>query len=493
MANHYQSQDGGAQVDVGLDATASGGSRDGGGSGNGMVDAHSRQTPDGSAEPDDAQTAAHDASVSGGSLLDGEAPRGADAGVDTVACAGPCPASNIKYLVVIVQENHTFDDHFGRYCKAATGSNPTCTEGPACCEAAPTADPSGASYVDSESLLRGISIHDPDHTMVCELSEMNGGKMDRYAAGVQCSNPGNVMLANAKVIQPLWDLAARGALADRWFQPLVGQSSANDLYFARAQYGFSDNAFDPQGAVGTGCPVAQNTGLLSGTTIADLLQAAGVPWAFYAEGYAAAVAAKQQGTCSATVSGCPLQLPVYPCIYDPGDNPFQYFSSSQDKPESSRDFTRLANDLVEHSLPAVSFIKAIGFRSEHPGYGTRLTDGVQFVSDVVTAIEQSTYAPATLIVLTYDEGGGYFDHVTPPPDNPADNQPYGTRVPTLVLGTFAKKNYVSHVVMEHSSLVRFIEWNWLGQQTGQLAGRDRNVANLGSLLDPTTTGIAVPQ
>jgi phospholipase C len=451
---------------------------------------------------------ADDGAASGardGSGLDGSTPDGgmsslgADAASDAgsaannVPCAGPCPATNIKYLVVIVQENHTFDDHFGRYCTAAVGSNPSCTEGPACCEAAPATDPTGAPFVDSEDALHGMSAHDPDHTMACELSEMNGGKMDRYATGAQCSSLDNVARANPQVIQPLWDLAKRGALADRWFQPLAGQSSANDIYFARAQYGFSDNAFAPQGAVGAGCPLGATSGVLTGTTIADLLQGAGVPWAFYAEGYDRALLADQRGTCAAAIPGCPLGLPVYPCIYDPSDNPFQYFVSSQDKPESSRDFGRFADDLASGDLPAVSFVKAIGYRSEHPGYGTRLGDGIKFVTDVVAAVEESAYAPATLIVVAYDEGGGYFDHVEPPADNPVDHKPYGTRTPTLVLGPFAKKNHVSHVVMEHSSLVRFIEWNWLGKQTGQLAGRDGNVANLGSLLEAATTGVSVPE
>jgi phospholipase C len=63
----------------------------------------------------------------------------------------------------------------------------------------------------------------------------------------------------------------------------------------------------------------------------------------------------------------------------------------------------------------------------------------------------------------------------------------------LALGPFARKNFVSHVMMEHSSLVKFIEWNFLGGQTGQLAKRDAVVANIGSLLDPTATQVAVPE
>ena len=54
-------------------------------------------------------------------------------------------------------------------------------------------------------------------------------------------------------------------------------------------------------------------------------------------------------------------------------------------------------------------------------------------------------------------------------------------------------NFVSHVTMEHSSIVKFIEWNWLGEKTGQLGHRDAIVANLGSLLDPAKTGVAVPE
>jgi hypothetical protein len=61
------------------------------------------------------------------------------------------------------------------------------------------------------------------------------------------------------------------------------------------------------------------------------------------------------------------------------------------------------------------------------------------------------------------------------------------------MGPFARKNFVSHVTMEHSSVVKFIEWNWLGGTTGQLGTRDTTVANLGSLLDPGATGTHVPE
>jgi len=73
-----------------------------------------------------------------------------------------------------------------------------------------------------------------------------------------------------------------------------------------------------------------------------------------------------------------------------------------------------------------------------------------------------------------------------------DNQPYGTRIPLLAIGRFAQKGTVSHVQMEHSSIVKFLEWNYLGGKTGQLGARDTVVNNIGSLLDPTQTGTMVP-
>ena len=94
--------------------------------------------------------------------------------------------------------------------------------------------------------------------------------------------------------------------------------------------------------------------------------------------------------------------------------------------------------------------------------------------------------------MTWDEGGGFFDHIAPP-GNGADGQPYGTRIPLIVTGPFASVGTVSHAMMEHSSIVELIEWNWLGMQTGQLGGRDGHVGNLGSLLDATATGVAVPE
>jgi phospholipase C len=417
----------------------------------------------------------------GGGLVDSS---GADAGSD----AGPVqPQSKIEHVIVVVQENHTFDTYFGKYCTAPTGSNPTCTTGPACCEAGPDKEPKGASPVVLDDTLNGT--RDPDHSQACETTEVNAGAMDQFVVGAACASPSNFAYADPAVVQPFRDMAAAGALADRYFQPIIGQSSSNDMFFARAGFVFTDNEVVPA-SVGRACSLVGKTAEYTDPTIADLLLAKGATFAWYGEGYEQMAAGN--GACPDPPQACAAAAAIYPCIYDPGDVPFQFYPSLRDKPAIMRDLAQLDTDLAAGALPAVSFVKGLGFKTEHPGYKDTISAGAAFVKGIADKIAASSAAASTLVLVTYDEGGGYFDHVAPPPAAASDGKPYGTRVPTIALGPFARKNTVSHVVMEHSSIVKFIEWNWLGA-TGQLKTRDQEVNNLGSLLDPAATGVAVPE
>jgi phospholipase C len=403
------------------------------------------------------------------------------------SCDGPCPTSPIDHLVVIVQENHSFDSYFARYCTAPAGSAPTCTSGPSCCEAAPDRDPSGATPLVLDDAANAA--YDPDHTQACELAAMNGGAMDRFATGAgECSDPRRVAYGDPQVVAPYWRLASAGALADRYFQPIVGQSTSNDLYFARAQFEFVDNAFAPD-AIGKQCSVVPTATTLPGPTIGDLLDAAGVSWTVYAEGYQALADASAKGSCPKPPADCPFGFAITPCAIDVADLAFDYFAASRDNPRVMRDFTRLARDLDARALPQVVFVKPLGYHSEHPGLDTTISDGAAFVERVVAAIAASDYAPDTLVLVTWDEGGGFFDHVAPPPPG-SDGQPYGTRVPLIAIGPHARAGAISHVTMEHSSIVAFVEWNWLGARTGQLGGRDATVANIGSVV---AAGANVPE
>jgi phospholipase C len=206
------------------------------------------------------------------------------------------------------------------------------------------------------------------------------------------------------------------------------------------------------------------------------------------------VSATQMARCPKAPTDCVAGVPIYPCVLEPGDLPIDYYPQFADNPRVLRDFVKLQGDLDAGTLPQIVFVRAIGYRSEHAGLGTTISQGAMWTKRVVDAIDASAYAPDTLVLVTWDEGGGYFDHVAPP-GNGSDGQPYGTRVPLIAIGPMALAGAISHVQLEHSSIVKFVEWNWLGGAsgtTGQLGGRDASVANLGSLLDPAATGVAVP-
>jgi len=312
------------------------------------------------------------------------------------------------------------------------------------------------------------------------LSEINGGLMNQFIAGASCgSNPRNFAVSNNATLGGYWTYAGNYALADRYFQSAAGASSMNDMYLARGAYVFTDNAWVPN-ATGKECYGAASLKSYAEPTIGDLLNSCSIDWAWYGEGYAVKLTDRNATHC-------------YPQYYDPSDNPFQYYATITDNPAHNRDYTDFAANISAGTLPAVSYIKPLGFKSEHGGGGNKISDGVTFVSGAINAILNSpAYRDSTLIILTYDESGGYYDHISTPPTSTVDGKRYAAREPVLAMGFFAMSNAVSHVQMEHASLIQFIEWNWLSGTPGQLQTRDAVVNNIGSLLDSTKTGVPVP-
>jgi phospholipase C len=251
------------------------------------------------------------------------------------------------------------------------------------------------------------------------------------------------------------------------------------MYLARGAFVFVDNSWVPPTA-GSGCYSSSARKSYPEPTVGDLLESCSVSWSFYAQGYAHALANPNSSKY------------CYPTYYDPSDNPFEYYPPFQDNPTYERDYdTQFASDVAGGTLPSVSYIKPLGTSTEHPG--ETISNGVSFVQGVVgTILGSSTYANDTLVLVTYDESGGFYDHVSPPAPSTVDGEVYGARIPLLAIGNFAKPDFVSHVTMEHSSIIRFIEYNWLGGTPGQLSTRDAVVNNIGSLLDPAKTGVTVP-
>ena len=154
--------------------------------------------------------------------------------------------SNIKHLIVICTENHSFDSYFGSYCEAPENSNPQCNNGPSCCEKPPeTLQGQKPIKLDNAQNLK----FDPIHEMNCEVCEINNGKMDRFISGCSCSNPQNFAFGDSDTLSIIHNYA----ISDRYFQAAAGARSMNNMYLARAQYVFTDNEKIAIGSIGLNC------------------------------------------------------------------------------------------------------------------------------------------------------------------------------------------------------------------------------------------------
>jgi acid phosphatase len=195
-------------------------------------------------------------------------------------------------------------------------------------------------------------------------------------------------------------------------------------------------------------------------TIGDRLSASNVSWKWYSGGWDNALASTASNPANGGV--VPLNPPVDP-LFQWHHQPFAYYDNyapwvnGQRNPVSAahlQDENNFFTDLQNNSLPAVSFIKPLGPNNEHPGYAS-LLQGQQHVADLVSAIQQSPYWNQTLIIVTYDEHGGRWDHVPPPSNNGIWGD--GSRVPALVIGPFAKQGHIDHQPLDTLSILKTIE------------------------------------
>jgi phospholipase C len=197
--------------------------------------------------------------------------------------------------------------------------------------------------------------------------------------------------------------------------------------------------------------------------IGDVLDNAGVGWKWYSGGWNAAVnlqLAYQSGNAAQIAAAkAPFNDPTNPLsLFQWHHQPFAYFDNFSPLSPGGlahlQDENNFFTDLASGNLPSVSFIKQLGPDNEHPGY-TNLLLGQQSTADIVHAIQNSPQWANTAIIITYDEHGGRWDHVTPT----AVNGPWGdgARVPTIVISPYAKTNFVDHAQHDTLSILKTIE------------------------------------
>ena len=247
-------------------------------------------------------------------------------------------------------------------------------------------------------------------------------------------------------------------------------------------------------------PLVANTATRVNVTIGDELSASGVDWAYYAGGWDNAAGNTSSPyytngagpTCSDTntISGA-----SYPYCADKlfqfHHQPFNYFANYAPGTDAraahlrdEKDFLHVANSstATECNLKPVSFVKPIGAENEHPGY-TNESAGSSHLVDLIKAVEASACKDDTLVISTYDEFGGQWDHVTPPGqgdnDGAADRWGPGTRIPALIVSPFLNGDFVvDHVPHDTTSILATIEHRF---GLAPLSTRDAAVRDLSSV------------
>jgi phospholipase C len=200
-------------------------------------------------------------------------------------------------------------------------------------------------------------------------------------------------------------------------------------------------------------------------TIFDRLQAAGVSWKFYVQNYRPDVTFRTPGRGEASA-----QLVWVP--------PLNYNRFLDDPALNSRivDMSQYYKDLADGTLPAVSFMVPYG-ASEHPPGSIQA--GERFVRTIISSLMTSTSWNSSAFMLTYDDWGGWYDHVSPPK---VDAYGYGFRSPGLLVSPYARQGYVDSTTLDFTSELKFIENNW---GVAPLASRDANANDITSAFDFT--------
>ena len=189
-------------------------------------------------------------------------------------------------------------------------------------------------------------------------------------------------------------------------------------------------------------------------TVGDTLSTKGISWAWYAGGWNLALVdgrrpvEEKRGVIYARGHGSPN--------FQPHHQPFNYYArfapGTADRAKHLKDGDDFLRDIEAGTLPQVSFYKPVGRLNQHPSY-TDLITGDEHAADVLARLRNSPQWSRMLVIVTYDENGGFWDHAPPPK---GDEFGPGTRIPTIVISPFAKRSFVDHTPYDTTSIIKFV-------------------------------------
>jgi phospholipase C len=377
----------------------------------------------------------------------------------------------IDHVVVLMLENHSYDNILGMlgrgHGKRLRGDGFTLAS-----DGLPTATnpyPNGKLQRAFQMPTTCQLDSRPSQEWTASHNQYNGGRMDGFVSTpisyATKARVGAVAMGywTEEGLPLTYALAETFPIGDRWFCSTLTDTDPNRRYLiaATSQGMTGDIGSGPGGSVPDsllGVPAKNGT-------IFTHLQSAGITWADY----------NATGTTGTTMN-----------LYPSNDAAFDKTNA----PNISQFFT----DAKKGKLPQFSLLD--------PNFGTQsqenpqnMTIGEGFLGQVIEVLRESPAWRKTMLILTYDEHGGYYDHVRPPKALAPDDIPpsvnpgektydgfarYGFRVPSVVIGPYAKRNHVSHVVYDHTSILAFVEHKW---NLPAMTKRDANANNLLDFLD----------
>jgi phospholipase C len=450
----------------------------------------------------------------------------------------------IKHVVVLFQENVSFDHYFGTYPHALNlpgeqrfdplpgtpvvdGLTPQLL----------THNPNAANPIRLSHQLAATC--DMDHEYTAEQEAFDGGRMDKFVENTASPSNGcepTLVMGyfDGNTVTALWNYAQHFAMSDRFFGTTFGPSTpgavnlisgnAHGAVFVPPEPAIvplpAATVIDDLDPAYDDCSDSAKPHLVMiGRNVGDLLNAKNISWGWFEGGFAPTGQRHGKAYCGAKSGG-----PGRVFDYVPHHEPFQYYAQTANPahlPPSSADQvgrTDRANHqydlavfyaaLARGHLPAISFVKAKAYEDGHagPAYSNPV-DEQRYLVHIIDAIMQSPAWRDTAIFITYDDSDGWYDHVAPPIVNgsaipgvdaysgrgrcgtPAPGTypgrcGYGPRLPLLAISPYARRNYVDHRVTDQTSILRFVEDNWSLGRIGDQSF-DAKAGSLDGLFDFT--------
>jgi phospholipase C len=354
------------------------------------------------------------------------------------AASTPRTQTPIQHFVFLMQENHSFDNYFGT--RPGVNGHPKGVCMPAHVGAkTPCVKP---FHIGD----RGAT--DLDHTEAAFLAQYNKGKMDGFVSAFQAKGPEAELAMgyyDDRDLPYYWNVADEYVLFDRFFTSASSGSVRNHMF----------RVTGTPGATGKRESIPEN-GWGNIPTIFDRLEASGLSWKFYVQNYDPTITFRNRAPGDADRGAQAIWVPLLS------------YARYVDDPELFShivDLDEYYSDAASGRLPAVSYIAPSG-NSEHPPGSVQA--GQTLVRSLVNELQRSPQWGASAFLWSYDDWGGWYDHVRPPQ---VDEYGLGFRVPSLLVSPYARRGYVDSTILEFSSVLKFIEYNW---SLKPLARRDAN-------------------